>query len=101
MVDLPGGMQDPKNGQDGGGAPLGAADGDEEGAKALDPREAYEVLEIRTPLEEFDAYARARAATLSHLGDAEKADLAMRALELGRRALMRVTGSAPIQDPRT
>ncbi len=67
---------------------------DEDGATApdLDPRRAFEVLEIRTPLEEFESYVRARIDTLSRLGESGKADLAAQALELGRRALSRVTG---------
>jgi hypothetical protein len=60
----------------------------------LDPRRAYEVLEIRTPLEEFESYVRARIDTLSRLGETDKAQLATQALELGRRALARVTGTA-------
>ena len=58
-------------------------------------RRAYEVLEIRTPLEEFEGYVRARIDTLSRLGETEKAELAAKALEVGRRALARVTGVAP------
>src|SRR5207249_4305946 len=70
-----------------------AHDAAHEGAEAaLDPRRAYEILEIRTPLEEFEAYVRARIDTLSRLGDSGKAELAAEALELGRRALARVTG---------
>ncbi len=58
----------------------------------LDPRRAYEVLEIRTPLEEFEAYVKARIDTLMKLGDNAKAALTGEALELGRRSLGRVTG---------
>ena len=70
---------------------------------ALDPRRAYEVLEIRTPLEEFDAYVRARVETLTRLGDASRAELTSEALELGRRALARVTGAPyiPLADRKT
>jgi hypothetical protein len=64
----------------------------------LDPRRAFEVLEIRTPLEEFDAYVRARVDTLARLGDSKKAELTAAALDLGRRALARVTG-APLNPP--
>jgi len=60
----------------------------------LDPRRAYEVLEIRTPLEEFDAYVQARIDTLLKLGDNPRAELTSKALELGRRAIGRVTGVA-------
>jgi hypothetical protein len=63
----------------------------------LDPRRAYEMLEIRTPLEEFEAYVRARIETLGRLGDTEKSHLTAEALELGRKALARVTG-APLPD---
>jgi hypothetical protein len=65
----------------------------------LDPRRAYEVLEIRTPLEEFESYVRARIDTLSRLGETEKAELATQALELGRRALARVTGTGGTTPP--
>lgn len=68
-----------------------AVEGGGEGPE-LDPRRAYEVLEIRTPLEEFDAYARARIETLARLGEAERAEITAAALELGRRAIARVTG---------
>ena len=66
---------------------------DEGTGSDVDPRRAYEVLEIRTPLEEFDAYVRARIDTLSRLGDAERAALTAEALELGRTALGQVTGA--------
>lgn len=77
-------------------APIETAAGEpnEDGAPALDPRRAYEVLEIRTPLEEFESYVRARIDTLSRLGETDKAELAAKALEVGRRALSRVTGTA-------
>ncbi|MBI3725251.1 hypothetical protein HY251_15070 [bacterium] len=69
---------------------------DDDGALGpdLDPRRAFEVLEIRTPLEEFESYVRARIDTLSRLGESEKANLAAAALDLGRLALARVTGTA-------
>jgi hypothetical protein len=67
-------------------------------AEELDPKRAYEVLEIRTPLEEFETYVRARIDTLSRLGDTDKANLASEALELGRRALARVTGLSPVAE---
>jgi len=63
----------------------------------IDPRRAYEMLEIRTPLEEFEAYTRARIDTLGRLGDIEKSHLTAEALELGRKALARVTG-APLPE---
>lgn len=65
---------------------------------SLDPRRAYEVLEIRTPLEEFESYVRARIDTLARLGDSEKAGLTAEALELGRKAIARVTGVSVGQD---
>jgi hypothetical protein len=68
-----------------------------EAAGELDPRRAYEVLEIRTPLEEFEGYVRARIDTLSRLGEQDKAELAAEALDLGRRALARVTGTGAPQ----
>jgi hypothetical protein len=76
-------------------------DGDSDGHAGanLDPRRAFEVLEIRTPLEEFEAYVRARIDTLSRLGEPDKANLAAEALELGRRALARVTGTTLPEKP--
>jgi hypothetical protein len=76
-------------------------DQDEEGTLAteLDPRRAYEVLEIHTPLEEFEAYVGARIETLTRLGETAKAELTASALELGRRALARVTGVAVASRP--
>lgn len=70
-------------------------DSDEPVSPELDPRRAYEVLEIRTPLEEFEGYVKARVDTLVRLGDSEKAELTAEAMELGRRALARVTGVSP------
>jgi hypothetical protein len=58
----------------------------------LDPKRAYEILEIRTPLEEFETYGRARIETLAKLGEAGRAEITAAALELGRRAIARVTG---------
>ncbi len=66
---------------------------------ALDPRRAYEVLEIRTPLEEFESYVRARIDTLARLGDTERAGITAEALELGRKAIARVTGVGVPEKP--
>jgi hypothetical protein len=57
------------------------------------PSKAHECLEIRTPLQEFETYVRARIETLTRLGEADRADLALRALELGRAKLARHTGA--------
>jgi hypothetical protein len=69
----------------------------------LDPAErpdgeladAYDCLSIRTPLEEFQTYARARLETLVKLGEAERAQLASEALEAGLGALRHVMGGSP------
>lgn len=66
---------------------------DEDGGRELE--QAYECLEIRTPIEEFETYARARVDTLVRLNQAERADRAQRALELGVETLRQVMGSAP------
>lgn len=73
--------------------PFALDEADEDG-ESLDARRAFEVLEIRTPLEELEAYGRARIDTLARLGEADKAELTLRALELGRRAIARVTGAS-------
>jgi hypothetical protein len=68
---------------------IGMTEGDDE---TLDPRKAYEVLEIRTPVEELETYGKARIETLARLGETEKSQLTASALDLARRALARVTG---------
>ena len=68
--------------------------GSEHEERELDARHAYQVLEIRTPLEEFEGYVRARVDTLSGSATRSKAELAGQALELGRRALARVAGTS-------
>jgi hypothetical protein len=64
-----------------------------------DARRAFEVLEIRTPLEEYESYVRARIDTLARLGDTERAGLTAEALEIGRKAIARVTGVAAPEKP--
>lgn len=85
-------------------ADLMAVEDDDEGSLAAEysedapvpespPGRAHECLEIRTPLEEFDTYVRARIDTLTRLGENERVDLTIQALELGKRRLSRITGA--------
>ena len=54
----------------------------------------YECLEIQTPLHEFEAFATARLEALARLGEADRAEIAKGALELGRIALRQAMGGA-------
>ena len=54
---------------------------------------AYECLEIRTPIQEFQTYANARLETLVRLGEADRAEVTSQALELGMAALRQVMGA--------
>ena len=58
-------------------------------------RGAYEYLEIRTPIAEFESYARARTEALVRLGDSKDAEIAALAMNLGTEALKRVMGALP------
>lgn len=58
------------------------------------PGRAHEALEIRTPIQEFESYVRARIETLTRLGEKEQVDVMLQALELGKRKLARITGSS-------
>lgn len=58
-------------------------------------RGAYEYLEIRTPIAEFESYARARTEALVRLGDSKDAEIAALAMNLGTEALRRVMGALP------
>jgi hypothetical protein len=58
-------------------------------------RGAYEYLEIRTPIAEFESYARARTEALVRLGDSKDAEIAALAMNLGTEALKRVMGAIP------
>jgi len=58
-------------------------------------RGAYEYLEIRTPIAEFESYARARTEALVRLGDSQDAEIAALAMNLGTEALKRVMGALP------
>lgn len=62
-------------------------------AKAASPGRAHECLEIRTPIEEFETYVRARIDTLTRLGEQERVEITIAALELGKRKLARITGT--------
>lgn len=57
------------------------------------PGRAHDCLEIRTPVEEFETYVRARIETLTRLGERDQVDLMLRALELGKRKLARISGA--------
>jgi len=59
------------------------------------PTSPFDCLDISTPLEELEAFARARIEALVRTGDAEGAERAGAALELGRRALRDVLGGGP------
>lgn len=59
-----------------------------------DLAQAYDCLRIRTPLEEFETFARARLETLVKLGEAERAQMTAAALETGKGALRHVMGAA-------
>ncbi len=61
--------------------------------------EAYSSLEIRTPPEELDAFARGRVEALARLGQAERAAIAGEALQMAQAALRRVMGSQPREAP--
>jgi hypothetical protein len=56
------------------------------------PGRAHECLEIRTPVEEFETYVRARIDTLTRLGEQDRVEITIQALELGKRKLARITG---------
>ena len=58
-------------------------------------KEAYDCHEIRTPVEEFEAYNRARLDALVRLGAAERAEITAAALELGTDVLRRTMGAVP------
>lgn len=77
-----------------------AAEDDPSGEVSTRPREtplrgAYEYLEIRTPIAEFESYARARTEALVRLGDSKDAEIAALAMNLGTEALKRVMGAIP------
>ena len=64
-----------------------------------DRESAYECLEIRMPIHEFESFARARLETLLRLGERERADVAAAALKLGQGALRQVMGTVPKEAP--
>lgn len=61
--------------------------------------DAYANLEIRTPPEELDAFARGRVEALARLGQGERASLAQDALKMAQGALRRVMGALPREAP--
>jgi hypothetical protein len=64
-------------------------------AQAQALAEAYEYLEIRTPLQEYESYARARLEARVRVGDTDRAELTAAALKLGLDSLRRVMGALP------
>ena len=75
-------------------------DGSDEGSALAHKRDtplrgAYEYLEIRTPIAEFESYSRARTEALVRLGDSKEAEVAALAMNLGTEALRRVMGAIP------
>ncbi len=56
---------------------------------------AWTRLEIRTPLDELDAFAAGRIEALARLGQADRAALARDAAELARAALRQAMGASP------
>lgn len=61
--------------------------------------DAYSGLEIRTPPEELEAFARGRVDALARLGQADRAAMAAEALQMAQAALRRVMGSLPREAP--
>lgn len=60
---------------------------------------AYASLELRTPPEELDAFARARVEALARAGQADRAGLSADALRLAQSALRRAMGALPREAP--
>lgn len=60
---------------------------------ASELQQAYDCLEIRTPIEEFRTFAKARLETLVRLGEADRAEVTSAALDLGLSALREVMGA--------
>lgn len=61
--------------------------------------DAYANLEIRTPPEELDAFARGRVEAFARLGQGERASRAQDALKMAQGALRRVMGALPREAP--
>lgn len=57
-----------------------------------EPTSPFDCLDLSTPLEELDRFARARVEALVRAGDAERVERTRAALELGKRALRDVMG---------
>lgn len=76
--------------------PLAASPAAEPAAAPSELRGAYECLELRTPLAELEAFARARVDALVRVGDAERAERTQGALRLGLRALREVMGGKEV-----
>lgn len=67
--------------------------------KTSELQQAYECLEIKTPIQEFHTYAGARLEALVRLGEPERAEVTSKALELGMQALRQVMGALPREAP--
>lgn len=67
------------------------------GDSAAEPKselqQAYDCLQIRTPIQELQTFAAARLETLVRLGDADRAEATAAALELSLNALREVMGA--------
>jgi hypothetical protein len=61
--------------------------------------DAYAALEIRTPPEELEAFARGRVEALARLGQADRAALSQEALRVAQAALRRAMGALPREAP--
>ena len=62
-------------------------------------QQAYDCLQIKTPIEEFHTYAGSRLEALVRLGEPDRAEVTSRALELGIQALRQVMGAVPSEAP--
>ena len=64
----------------------------EEAGPPSELQQAYECLEIRTPVQEFESYVRARLEAMIRLGRESEAQATSASLELGLDALRRAMG---------
>ncbi|MGE0706987.1 MAG: hypothetical protein AB7N76_02645 [Planctomycetota bacterium] len=72
----------------------GGEEDDDEPALSAQLVSAYEYLDIHTPLQEFESYARARLEAQVRVGNTEQAEVTAAALKLGLDALRRVMGAS-------
>ncbi len=84
-------------------APEGASDEQstltKESRQTPELLQAYDCLQIHTPVQEFETYTKARLETLVRLGEAKRAEVTAQALELGLSALGRVMGAVTRETP--